>query len=373
MEFDYYKGNQADLFSFIRIPKVMLTDEIFSKLSIQSKVLYGLLLDRMNLSMKNGWLDKNHNVYIIYQISEIQDDLGFTKKKAIDCLSELENFGLVEKKKRGFGLPSIIYVKNFITEEMTENDTSRGDEFGTSRGVDFDTSVQGDFENDVDTETENTQRKMPIKAENRQIPSNPSRNGATDSQDEMCSRGVDFGTSRGVDFGTSGGADFDTSEVQFSAPLKSKTKINNTKENNTESNLIISVKGENSLMRLDEMEKYSLYEEIVKENIEYERLLENYPHDQERIDEIVDLILETVMCKGKTVVIASNEYPVELVKSKFLKLNEFHMEYVLDSLNKNTTKVVNIKKYILATLFNAPSTMKSYYQAEVNHDYPQFV
>ena len=114
MKFDYYYGSQADQFNFIRIPKAMLTDKTFSSLSLQSKMLYGILLDRMGLSMKNGWFDAENKVYIIYQIAEIQEDLGFTKKKAIEYLGELESFGLVEKKRRGLGLPSILYVKSFL-------------------------------------------------------------------------------------------------------------------------------------------------------------------------------------------------------------------------------------------------------------------
>ncbi len=89
--FDYYYGAQADQFSFIRIPKVMLTEQTFAGLSMQSKVLYGVLLDRMSLSRKNGWFDEENKVFIIYQIGEIQKDLGFSKKKAMELLSELEN------------------------------------------------------------------------------------------------------------------------------------------------------------------------------------------------------------------------------------------------------------------------------------------
>ena len=88
MEFSYYYGNQADQFSFIRIPRVLLVDQLFSPLSIQSKILYGVLLDRMGISMRNGWFDELNRVYIIYQISEIQEDLGFSKKEAIAVLSK---------------------------------------------------------------------------------------------------------------------------------------------------------------------------------------------------------------------------------------------------------------------------------------------
>ena len=108
MNFEYYYGTQADQFSFIRIPRILLLDEAFSVLSLSAKVLYSVLLDRMGLSMKNKWLDEENKVYIIYQITEIQSDLGFSKKKAMDYLTELEKIGLIEKKKRGFGLPNII-------------------------------------------------------------------------------------------------------------------------------------------------------------------------------------------------------------------------------------------------------------------------
>lgn len=139
MEFNYYYGEEAEQFSFIRIPKVMLTEERFSPLSLSAKILYGLLLDRMSLSARNGWLDEERRVYIIFKIEEIQDILGFSKKKSIDYLNELEQFGLVEKKRRGLGLPSILYIKSFILAEE-ENGTSRGARTGTFGGVVFGTT-----------------------------------------------------------------------------------------------------------------------------------------------------------------------------------------------------------------------------------------
>ena len=90
MEFNYYYGSQADQFSFIRIPRVMLTEEAFSEVSLHAKVLYSVLLDRMSLSRKNGWLDDENRVFIIYQIGEIQEDLGFTRRKAMELLAELD-------------------------------------------------------------------------------------------------------------------------------------------------------------------------------------------------------------------------------------------------------------------------------------------
>lgn len=113
--------------------------------------------------------------------------------------------------------------------------------------------------------------------------------------------------------------------------------------------------------------------EIIRENLDWEILCDRYPYDRELLEGIYDIILETVLCKSESVLIARNEYPVQLVKSKFLKLHSGNIEYVVDCLKGNTSKVRNIKKYLLAALFNAPTTISGYYQAEVNHDMPQLV
>ena len=113
------------------------------------------------------------------------------------------------------------------------------------------------------------------------------------------------------------------------------------------------------------------YRKLIRENIDYDSLVIVYSYDRELIDGIVDLILETVLCRQEYILIASNQYPASVVKSKFLKLNYSHIEYVLSCLRRNTKKVDNIKKYLLAALFNAPSTIDGYYQAEVQHDMPE--
>ena len=111
-----------------------------------------------------------------------------------------------------------------------------------------------------------------------------------------------------------------------------------------------------------------IYREIIKDNIEYDILIQDPKMDKDRLDEIVEIMLETVCTARKTIRIAGDDYPAELVKSKFLKLNSSHIEFVLDCMRENTTKVRNIKQYLKAVLFNAPSTIDSYYTALVNHD-----
>ena len=115
----------------------------------------------------------------------------------------------------------------------------------------------------------------------------------------------------------------------------------------------------------------SAYQQLIRENIDYDSLVIVHPYDRELIDGIVDLILEIVLCRQEYILVASSQYPAGVVKSKFLKLNYSHIEYVLSCLRRNTSKVNNIKKYLLAALLNAPSTIDGYYQAEVQHDMPE--
>ena len=117
MQSEYYYRHEANQFSFIRIPKVFMTEELFSGMSLQSKILYGLLLDRMGMAQKNNWIDEENKAYVVYQISEIMEDMNISKQKAINSLSELVDIGLVEKKQRGLGMPSILYVKKFSVQQ----------------------------------------------------------------------------------------------------------------------------------------------------------------------------------------------------------------------------------------------------------------
>ena len=137
----------------------------------------------------------------------------------------------------------------------------------------------------------------------------------------------------------------------------------------TESNHILSAAGSDE----DEMRTLKAYEELISENIELKWLRQAHPRDVELVDGIYDLILEVAVSKSPTTIVASNEYPTELVRSKFMKLNSTHIEYAIDCFNQNTTKVRNIKKYMLAILFNAPSTISGYYTAAVYHDMPYLV
>ena len=381
MTFDYYYGAQAEQFNFIRIPKSMIVDPMFADLSVNAKLLYGVLLDRMNLSMKNRWFDSENRVYIIYQIAEIMEDFNFSKKTAVRYLNELEDFGLVEKKRRGLGLPSLLYVKNFIvlqdhsepddtdfndkseednlSENMenfvnTEQETSRGVETYTSRSVDMGTSKG------VEQET--------LRGEGT-----------------YTSGSVDVETSKGVRQVTSRGVKSTLQEVTEKDPLINKTNnsntnmnntdLSNTKTNNTkESNTILSnpvVKQAIDKMGREEESDFDKYKKLVKENIDYDVLIDRHYIEKSIIDGMVNLIVETMISENDYIVISSTKFPKETVKSRFSKLDISHIEYVLECMNHNTTKIKNIKKYLLAALYNAPTTIDSYYKARVQHDMPE--
>ena len=339
MTFDYYYGAQAEQFNFIRIPKAMIVDPMFADLSVNAKLLYGVLLDRMNLSMKNRWFDSENRVYIIYQIAEIMEDFNFSKKTAVRYLNELENFGLVEKKRRGLGLPSLLYVKNFVVFQ----DHSEPDD------TDFDDVAEDDNLN------ENMETSGGIQKET--------------------SRSVDMETSKSVRQVTSRGVKSELQEVTKRGPLISKTNSNNININNTkESNNILSnpmVKNAVDVMGREEESIFEKYTKMVKDNIDYDVLISRHYLEKSMIDGMVNLIVETIISENDYIIISSTKFPKEAVKSRFSKLDISHIEYVLECMNHNTTNIKNIKKYLLAALYNAPTTIDSYYKSRVQHDMPE--
>ena len=153
-------------------------------------------------------------------------------------------------------------------------------------------------------------------------------------------------------------------------PAQLNTYRTNKDESNTLSTNPYPIKSYPSNPLTDQMglDGMDVYREIIKGNIEYDIMKDNFPYDHERLDEIVELMAETLASKKATFCIAGDTYPASTVKFKLLRINSLHIQYVFECLNKNTTEVRNIKKYLLATLFNAPSTMGSYYKAQVNHD-----
>lgn len=319
IKFKYFYGKEADMLTFYRIPKLLITDDYFKELSSDAKILYGLMLDRMSISAKNGWMDEENRVFIFFSMEDTMEYLHVGKNKALGLLAALDSdtgIGLIERVKQGQGKPARIYVKSFMRDEMQGK------------------MIDQKFENQTseDKETVPDVYKLNVKRFENQ-------------------------TSRGLEIGS----------LDVSKSNPNKNKYNNTDFSNTESNPILS-----SDMDEEIRSDSDVYAELIRENLNLDILISRDPINTELYESIYELVLETVLIQNDYVVIASNKYPINLVKSKFLKLDSGHVGYVIDCMKGNTTRVRNIKKYLLAALFNAPTTINSYYQAEVNFDFSQY-
>ena len=284
MTLDYFYGQSGELFSFYRIPKALFQEQRFQNLSTDAKTLYGILLDRMSLSVKNGWLDKQNRVFIIFTIEDVKRALCCANNKATRLLRELEKFGLIERKRRGQGKPCLVYVKNFSSESSKESVKNRDNDDSCGSKI--------------------------------------------ACQDPVKSRGI-------------------------------KKKENKTEMNNT--NLILSDESE-------KMKNRELLEEYFSRSLEMDLLLRLYPDDEDTLYQIVNLLVDTCATNRKLLHIAGDDKPAEVVRSRFMKLNADHIHFVLKCLAENSNPIRNMKQYLLASLYNAPTTMQLSYQNQTNHD-----
>ena len=379
IQFDYYRGMEAEQYSFYRVPKILFTAECFKELSCEAKVLYGLLLDRMSLSMKNHWLDEEERVYIIFTVEEIAELLNCGTQKAVKLLKELDSekgIGLIEKKRLGLGRPNVIYVKNFLVQKNDEENSDTSDLQNCENhnsGV-VKTTIQefpkSQFKND---ENHNSEDMEPIDIETERLEKETYLSGEKEILENM---EIKMQENEGV-----GEENFQNCENHNSGVVKTtiqecpksqsnNTDINKTENNETESSSILSnLICPEKEKTIDEIEQRNTYREIIRENISYECFRNDTPHAREEVDELVELMVEVMVMpdQGK-IRIAGEDKLVSLVKSQFMKLTHAHIEYVCLCLNKNTTKVGNIKSYLLTALYNSVLTINHYYQAEVNHD-----
>ena len=284
MTLDYFYGQAGELFSFFRIPKALFQEQRFQDLSTDAKTLYGILLDRMSLSVKNEWFDKKGRVFIIFTIEDVKRTLRCADNKATRLLRELEKFGLIERKRRGQGKPCLVYVKNFSSESSKESVKNRDNDDSCGSKI--------------------------------------------ACQDPVKSRGI-------------------------------KKKENKTEMNNT--NPILSDESE-------KMKNRELLEEYFSHSLEIDLLLRLYPDDEDTLYQIVNLLVDTCATNRKLLHIAGDDKPAEVVRSRFMKLNADHIRFVLKCLAENSNPIRNMKQYLLASLYNAPTTMQLSYQNQTNHD-----
>lgn len=309
---DYFYGDEAEQFQFFRIPRQLITNPRFKHLSTDAKLLYGMLLDRMSLSAKNSWCDANGRVYIYYTVDEICADINCGVNKAIKLLAELDTgkgVGLIERVKQGQGKPAKIYVKRFTTGR-----------------------------NSVTSE--------PAPPD----PLPPERQSA------------DFDFSKVQNFHFQSSRPLESTSADLSKGEGSYNKINQTDFSHTDPSIYPPAPGTDQMG----MDRYEVREEI-KANIDYEHLRRQCPYDD--VESLLELMVDVVSSTAATIRIGGEVLPAETVKQRFRQLDSGHIEYVIDSLKQTTTKINNIRAYLLTALYNAPVTIGPYYSAAVRHDF----
>ena len=346
IQFDYFTGMEAEQYSFYRVPKVLFTEPCFKTLSCEAKVLYGLMLDRMSLSIKNRWFDEEDRVYIIFTVEEIAELMNCGTQKAVRLLKELDSekgIGLVEKRRLGLGKPNVIYVKNFMVKQPEKEEKEP--------------------EKPVNTQNCENHNSRVVKTTIQECPKSQFKN------DENHNSGVVKTTIQECPKSQSNNTDInntDFSENEYNDTESSETDFNET--DNILSNLShLSVRKTAGM--IDMVEEMEAYRKIIRENISYECFEDSRYRQQEEVDELVELMVEVmVMPDNSTVRIGGVDKPVVIVKNRFMKVEHGHIEYVVGCLEKNTSKVGNIRAYLLTTLYNSTMTIENYYRAEVNHD-----
>ena len=305
--FAYHLGMDAEQYAFFRIPKLLITEPYFRRLSTDAKLLYGLMLDRMSLSMRNGWMDDDGHVYIYFTLEEACEQLCCKTDKAVKLFAELDSakgVGLIRRVKQGLGRPAKIYVLRFMGIEDEPGEDTPEPELPSCRNPDF-----------GKTEVKSSEKP---KSGPRKI------------------RSQDLG----------------------------KTECNKTDKNNTEMNETYPFNSEET----DGMSQREQLEKYFSQSLEVELLLRLCPDDEDIIYQIVDLLVDTCATKRKMLRIAGDDRPAEVVRSRFMKLNADHIKFVLKCLAENSSPIRNMKQYLLASLYNAPTTMQLSYQNQTNHD-----
>ncbi len=248
-----------------------------------AKILYSILLDRMNLSAKNSWFDEEGRVFIIFTIHEIVKSINCSERKAVQLMNELEDIGLIERKKQGLCKPNLIYVKNFIS--VLQNVQFRKCRNYTSRGA-----------------------------------------------EDACQ------------------------EMQKMQSINTEMKKPDYRKTDT-------------IHPSDEsMDGRMACKQYFIEQLEFECLKQENPYERESLEEILELLVDTVCSNNAFVRIGGEKKEASVVKSQFMKLDKGHIDYVLMCMKENTTKVKNIRSYLLTALFYAPLTISNYYTALVNND-----
>ena len=335
MQFDYFYGNEAEQFTFYRIPKILITSPHFKKISDSAKLLYGLMLDRMSLSIRNGWLDDDNRAYIFFTTNDVMEQMCCGTEKATKMLAELDSekgIGLIERVKQGQGKPAIIYLKKFYELE----DTARSTKLSEIESQDFQESKVKTFEN---------RKTRLLKIE---------------SQDFRKSKNKTFENRK------SG-----LSEIKSLEFRKSKCNYNNI--NNTDINYIYPINQDNyniqnSDTKTEEewIDRYTKTVDEIKKQIDYDYLINHTERDI--VDEVVNIMAEVMTVYRPKYKIEGDFIEYNAVVNKFRQITAQKLEICLLAYSRKIQRIKNPKAYWISTLYNIPLTSEIVLQNMINSD-----
>ena len=320
--FDYIYSDSKRKFSFIKLPSVLFTDERFNALTNDMKLLYALMLDRVSLSVKNGWVDSKGRVYISFPLAEIEEKLHVASQKASRLLKALEKAGLIERVRQGLGKPDRIYVKDCC------------------KGV-------AESAKEIETPVEIPQEDSNIETvENCKISAVPDD-------------------------------DFDAPMHEKSQPEPVKNTVQSCENTqvtlyNNQNNKTIRKQSDQisqTAGRMDGMEQRKTYEQLVKANIEYDWFKDVFtlsPNEPQRpkgtieeLDDIVAIMVDCICTRAKTIRVGGQNMDADVVRSQLLKLNNEHIQYVFERVYGYAGEIANVKAYMITVLYNAAITMNT--------------
>ena len=302
MQFDYFYGSEAEQFTFYRIPKILITSQFFKKVSDSAKLLYGLMLDRMSLSIRNGWLDDDNRAYIFFTTNDVMEQMCCGTEKATKMLAELDSekgIGLIERVKQGQGRPAIIYLKKFY--DIEDKDTTSQSSTSKNENQAFEESKNKTFEN----------RKSGL------------------------------------------------SEIESLEFRKSKCNYNNI--NNTDINYIYPINQDNYNIQNSDtqteeewIDRYTKTVDEIKKQIDYDYLINHAERDI--VDEVVNIMAEVMTVYRPKYKIEGDFIEYNAVVNRFRQITAQKLEICLLAYSRKIQRIKNPKAYWISTLYNIPLT-----------------
>lgn len=374
--FDYFYGTNAEQFTFYRIPKVLFTDEQFDIVSCEAKVLYGLMLDRMGLSMKSRWIDQENRVYIIFPVGEIAELLGCCVQKVAKLLDELDEkkgIGLIERKRLGLGKPNRIYVKNFSpgghTREKEDGKAKDMEEVAAEQEESGETNAEGEV---CENQNNENHKSRIMNFINQEFPKTEIQNyenhksGIMKNIDqELCfSKTNKTNNIKTESSDTENQASIESIYPSIYPEPNSPQKISERENLPLEQETGLCVHNSRAMARDSVLDKKR---ELVKQAISYNIFcisLSDNLFKLRQVDEMVDLIAEILSVSSEKGMKIGAEYmKAEDIQTRLKELRYEHIEYVLESLEEasRTKKIRNIRAYLLTALYRAPMTIANHY------------